>query len=663
MRAYAGIIRSGEAAVAEPIPEAWTAALQQHWQARSLRIVQAPGAVFVGETAALLPLSPSPAAGTPAGALLDPATDSSSDSSATGDWLLLDLRFDVAPVVAADAQAPADADAMAGDAANLLSVEAEDRELARRSWLAHGAEAATRWRGEFAVAHWRPLTRELWLLRDPLGLRSLYYYQTSTLFAFATELPALLALPFVPHKLRVATLADVLCGNPLQPADATYYEALHTVPAGQRLYSRAGQRCEAQAYWQPPAIVARGRHDEAAIAEAAAALRGQLIAAVECRLRGGRRVAVHLSGGLDSSAVACIAARRLKQDGRRLLALCSALPEAYGGPETDERAHVEAVLAQEDNIDVVWVTPALDADPFAALPRWFKVLAQPAFSNVSHIEELLGEAGRAHGVDIVLSGFGGDFFASWHGSGWIHAQLQSGYWRLALRELQALHRQQGQSWAQLLRREVLAPALPARLRQWRQSAPQRHCLRSEFAAGRRAATPALATLSPAELMRFVLAPGRLERTTGGLVQVFAQEFAQSLRFPLLDQRLVEFICARPLAQLQFGGWPRALFRRALQGILPESIRWRRDKGGAFDPALMSRLVARREALVAWAQATGDHLCWRYVDREQFLKTLALVEPAGRAHWRPDAFRVLMTGGAVAHFIDWHARNEAGEGIP
>ncbi len=71
-----------------------------------------------------------------------------------------------------------------------------------------------------------------------------------------------------------------------------------------------------------------------------------LIDVVESNLLGGTTIAVHLSGGLDSATIACIAAQRLKQQGRRLLALCSVLPTDHVGPESDERHFIEAVLDQ-----------------------------------------------------------------------------------------------------------------------------------------------------------------------------------------------------------------------------------------------------------------------------------------------------------------------------
>ena len=92
---------------------------------------------------------------------------------------------------------------------------------------------------------------------------------------------------------------------------------------------------------------------------------------------------------------------------------------------------------------------------------------------------------------------------------------------------------------------------------------------------------------------------------------------------------------------------------SLRGILPEAIRMRRDKGGAFDPGIMSRIVAGRAALSAWASTDRDRPCWRYIDRSRYLAALAEVSSAPRAQWRQDTFNIVLMGGLIARFIDWH----------
>ncbi|MES2354007.1 MAG: asparagine synthase-related protein [Pseudomonadota bacterium] len=521
--------------------------------------------------------------------------------------------------------------------------------------------------GDFAFARWDPVQRQLCLARDALGVRPIYFYASPTLFAFATDLPALLALPFVPRILREDTIADFLNRVDSTNPGETFYDAIHRLPAAHCLHLN-GNQYRQTCYWKPDAVPPCSPMGDDAYANQ---LRERIVTAVECRLRDAKTAAVHLSGGIDSASIACIAARYLKRRGGRLLALCSMLSANHDGPEVDEREFVQAVLAQEDNIDVIWIEVPMEHDVFAASDTWFDTLGQPFFSTVSHIEEMLAKAGRTHGVDVVLSGFGGDFFASVPARDAVRQMVRTGRWRMAASELRAIHKEQGVSWKSLLKREVLVPLLPAPVRRvWRaarsSSRESMSCVLADFAQridkrrGRRLpASEKLASASTHELMRFIARPGHIEQPLANTVQVFAQRFAQSLRFPLLDLRIVQFMLSVPIEQLQKDGWQRSLMRRAMQGILPEAIRVRRDKGGAFDPAIMSRIVHCRDALTEWVTVDSNRACWKYIDRDRYLTALANVRPASRAQWRQDTFQVVILGGLMARFIDWHQSNLQG----
>jgi asparagine synthase (glutamine-hydrolysing) len=523
------------------------------------------------------------------------------------------------------------------------------------------AHACDRWRddcvarlfGDFAIAHWSG--ERLFLARDPLGGRAIYYYDSPTTFAFATELRPLLELPFIPRQLRDASIADFLESDGSEIAGTTFYEQIRVLPSGHTMTVEGGT-VRQHRYWRAEDLPAVRLASD----DCARELRTRITTAVDDCLRGGTTVAVHLSGGLDSSAVACLAARRLREQGRRLIALCSVMPGGYAGPEHDERAFIDAVLAQEDNIDPIWIELPLDADPFRAHTRWFNAMGQPSFSNVVHIEEQLGEAGRAHGVDVVLSGFGGDFFASWRGGNVIREIVRHGHWRLAVRELRALRRRQRVGWWPLIRQELVGPLQPERVRAMRQSRKRQPgpihpglSRRRAHERGRPASDPSSRSLSPRESMIFVLEPGHAEQALAPIAQVFAREFSQQLRFPLVDRRVAELAVGMPAGELQQDGWPRSLMRRAMSGILPEMVRLRPDKGPAFDPAIMSRIVAARPQLQAWAEATAENRWWTYVDRARFLDALAAVAPAARSQWRREVFTAILKGGNIARFLEWH----------
>jgi len=512
--------------------------------------------------------------------------------------------------------------------------------LVRAAFDRWGDAAAQHITGEFALAAWHPARAELLLCRDPVGGYPLYYHQMEDGLVFATDLPLLLRLPFVSRRLDTRTIAAMLSNDTRRPASDTYYEAIKLLPAGHILTHGKGGLVVTR-WWRPAAIEIRRSDPETG-------LRDAVTAAVEERIRDGRKVAVQLSGGLDSSAVACIAARRLKQTGRRLIAFSSVLPPEWRGPETDERAHVEAVLASEGNIDIRWLDLPAQCGPFIASEQGFALLGQPAYSNVGHIERQFAQLGRELGVDVMLSGFGGDFFASWRGRGVIAALLRERQWKRAAAELAALRGAGTGTWPRLLKREILEPLV---------SRPLAQKLRHR----RARPAPALESLAvahPREQMRFICQPGRMELVLNASVQFFSRGFGVSLRFPLLDRRIVEYMLSVPAGELQRDGETRSLFRRAMKGVLPESIRLRQDKGPAFDPLLAARVAAARQDLQSWSERTKDLTCWQHVDHAGFVRELAAVKPAAREGWRPGMFRHVLQAGLLARFIEWHARNES-----
>lgn len=511
--------------------------------------------------------------------------------------------------------------------------------------------------GDVALAAWDPTFRRLRLARSQLGTRPLFFTEHEAVFAFASTLRALLALPFVSRGLDEATICRVLCFDGSGPADATYYGAVRRLPAAHRLtLDEGGISVEVM----PKPASQSFAPTMANAPDPAETARRLIIDAVECRMRAGETIAVHLSGGLDSSAIACIAARRLRQQGRRLLALCSVLPAGHTGPEADEREFISAVLAQEDNIDPVWVEMPADCDPFGALPRWFDCLGEPPYSNVTHAEERLGEIGRAHGADVALSGFGGDFFVSAMVMSLPAALLSRGRWGAAAAGLWQMRRATGLPWSRLVREQVLRPLAgryrPSRTGTDMGSACSELADRIEQREGRRpmSTVPGMARASAHETMRFILAPGHVERVLPATRQVFVEQFGQDLRFPMLDPRLVAFVLGLGEKDLNCDGQSRSLMRRAMAGILPEAVRLRPDKGPAFDPALAAHCARARPALRQWAETAAPR-CWDYVDKPRLLAALDAMGPTGRAGWRNDMFSVLLTGGRIAKFVDWHAR--------
>ncbi|MBI2566493.1 MAG: hypothetical protein HYV63_05620 [Candidatus Schekmanbacteria bacterium] len=540
-----------------------------------------------------------------------------------------------------------------------------DADLLLRAYARWKDQCPQRLLGDFAFAIWDRRRELLFAARDCLGVRALYYFDSPAIFACAGNLGALFSLPFVPCRLRAVAIADYLEVGGYGPPGTTIYEDVRVLPSGHSMTVRRGGTTPSR-YWTPEALAPLSYRNDA---DYEADLRERIVQAVCCRVDAGRPTAVHLSGGLDSSAIASVAATKLREQGRRLVALSSILADDYSGVEVDEREYMRAVAAQQGNVDVRWVRAPLNVAPLEAIGQYCETLSDMPFSFVPYIDLALGEAGREAGVEVVLSGFGGDFFASWRGSTAIRELFATGRWFAAAAELAALRREEHRSWLSILREHAIQPLLPPAARRLyrrlrhgnrRRASCTHPWLAARAGASRDRLDPDLAdfitTRSPRRQMLQLMKPGRLEHAISQCVRMFDATYSQDVRFPLLDRRVIELMIRVPPEQLQRHGWSRSLFRRALRGVLPEAVRQRRDKGGAFDPAIQSRLAATRGQVEQWAHDRAASACWRYVDRRRLLDALAAVRPARREHWSATTFTIVGRGTNVACFVDWLERS-------
>ena len=177
-----------------------------------------------------------------------------------------------------------------------------DAVLIMRAYLKWGEACPTYLQGDFAFAIWDGERQALFCARDHFGVKPFYYHSTGGRFAFASEIGPILALDGVGRRLSEHQIAGFLAGLPDDP-QATPYAEIFRLPARHGM-TVAGRQVVLRRYWQiePSQRPARGD---------AAEEFGHLFAqSVENRMRGTPAVGAMLSGGLDSSSIACVAGLR-----------------------------------------------------------------------------------------------------------------------------------------------------------------------------------------------------------------------------------------------------------------------------------------------------------------------------------------------------------------
>ncbi len=172
-----------------------------------------------------------------------------------------------------------------------------DTEVVLRLYERYGKEAVHRLRGMFALAVWDERMRSLWLARDRIGIKPLYYYQGPDLFLFGSELKAILAHPDVPRRVDEQALDDFLTLGYI-PAPRSILLGVRKLRAG-HMVTFGGHHLTDERYWDLDFTP----HDDCTPTEAAAEVGKALRDSVRSHLVADVPLGVLLSGGVDSSAI------------------------------------------------------------------------------------------------------------------------------------------------------------------------------------------------------------------------------------------------------------------------------------------------------------------------------------------------------------------------
>src|SRR6266853_1539095 len=279
-----------------------------------------------------------------------------------------------------------------------------DTEILVHAWEEWGEDALTELRGMFAFAlldlrHRYATAPILFLARDPLGIKPLYYTQTPEGFAFASVVRALLASGAVPTRLsQDAVTAYLLFGSVSEPV--TILEGVFSLPPGHRILLHVPERRRtprARPWWDPTVSpAAREPRKPRDLPSAGEQLRTLLEDAVRTHLIADVPVGLFLSSGLDSGAIAALSAQ--SRGGIQSFTL------TFPGTPFDEAdlARLAAKRFKTKHTEV----PLSGESVLARLDEALAALDQPTMDGINTY--FVSWAAREVGLKVALSGLGGD---------------------------------------------------------------------------------------------------------------------------------------------------------------------------------------------------------------------------------------------------------------
>jgi asparagine synthase (glutamine-hydrolysing) len=485
-----------------------------------------------------------------------------------------------------------------------------DTEVIVAAYAQWGPDCQLRFNGMWALAIWDKQDRELFLSRDRFGVKPLHYTRNNGAIAFASELKAFLALPWIDGTFDHEILSEMLTNlNGYEGTEHTLLPNVLRLPAGHAMLVSADGRVRITKWWNTlnhlPKISTK-------LEQQVGEFRDIFFDACRVRLRSDVPLATSLSGGLDSSAIACSISELNRngeifgrpRDWRRAFVVC------WKSTPYDEENYARTIVqhadmaAQYEHVDEVTAVNSLEKIIFDV---------ESVFMDPKVGHWIIYRAMRANGIHVTLDGSGADELLGGYPSCVARAidsaltvsryldlrramtGLDDGTRAGILRELQLLLK------PEIRRLQLLEPLRVIRAR-----------IRGLWMHLRRLISSETLSLSEhsGQILRPYLGPHRLydeglDTDTCGMTPLQAMLFdwfhkgslptllrnfdrasmahGVETRMPFMDWRLVTYSFALPETSRLGAGFTKRVLREAMKGIMPDSIRLRRNKFGFVSP--------------------------------------------------------------------------------
>lgn len=427
----------------------------------------------------------------------------------------------------------------------------------------------SRMRGMFAIALYDRRSEELFLLRDRLGIKPIYYAEVGDRLVFASEIKAILAgWPELARKANDRSVYRFLLTRVHDDSKDTFFEGIKRLMPGHYMSMDKEGNYRIKQYWYPE--VNTNFKSEKSDLEYASELRERFIESMKLHLIADVPLGVTLSGGLDSSAVVSVA-NFLRQQGTDLHTKGDLLTfsAVHPGEKIDEEEYIDEVV-NFTGAKSFKISPNVD-EFWNEIDTWVYFQEEPTISTAPYAYYTVMREAKKH-VKVLLSGQGGDeLFAGYipYFMSYIQTARDAGaFMDIAKESIKGFD----------LYRNFFKKKLDQKLNKNKQLSVR-----------------SMVTVYDQELMsdsglehtHFKNLNERLryDLTFGSVPNLLRYEdknaMANSIesRVPFLDHEFVEFALSLPASQKIKNGWNRYAYREAMQGLMPEKNRLRRSKIG------------------------------------------------------------------------------------
>ncbi len=472
-----------------------------------------------------------------------------------------------------------------------------DTEVVLHSFLEWGEDCVHKLNGIFAFAVWEEHSRRLFLARDRIGVKPLFYYQQSDALLFASEIKTLLCHPAVKPQLDREGAAQLLLLGPGRLPGSGVFKDIREVEPGCCGWYQDGM-LQLRRYWK-----LRDREHRDSFEETVESVRWLVTDAIKAQMVSDVPIGTFLSGGLDSSIITAVCSGEMDSRGRRLdtFSVDYENNDVFFTPgkfQPNSDAAFIRLMTEARNTnqhDVVLSAENLsNALEEATIARDLPGMADVDFSLLAFCKEI-----RKH-VKVALSGECAD-------------EIFGGYPWYRDPEIRA---RAGFPWAQNTahRAAILSPGASAGTdpEEFVMEAYRKTCRESDILPGTTEQERRMKEMMNLNFYWFM-------QTLLDRKDRMSMYSGLEVRVPFCDYRIAEYLYGVPWEFKDWKGREKGLLRKAVEGLLPDQVLYRKKSPypKTFDPLYGQIMESRLEQVLSDKNAPIQHL----IRKEQLLTVL------------------------------------------
>lgn len=514
-----------------------------------------------------------------------------------------------------------------------------------KTYIKHELNCPNYLDGDFTFIIANLKKNSIFFVRDHFGKKPLYYYLKNEVLIISSEIKSILTQKDLQINIDERYIADTLSIIKSE-YNRTVYKEIKKLPPAHYCILKNGKP-EFKKYWTLEVQKEIDLPDEEILKKFKKLFTDSIFNCTDSN----NKLGAELSGGIDSSSIVAVANQFSK-----ISTFSHILDDEYlekVHPFGDERNYIQEVTSFLDiqNKHFIYSNSQGVLNSLKSSLTEFGYLSQQSFSAFS---EQLYKKAHEEGVDVLLSGFGGDEAITSKIGNYCEELAQNGQWQKLKQELKKKNNNNFQyykSYTKYLLKirftkiyNFLKKENP--ITPWKEKKFETLAINKDFENAFNIKSRYL-NLFTHECWKSTQEIN-IERITHSHVSQrleycnsFARKYGIEYRYPFLDKNLIEFYLSIPLRLKLNCSAKRCVIRESLKGLLPDTIRLRTDKSGSTIPSVFARMIQDKHLIAEIIkQAKSNRIITKFIDLNQFeiwFESLCKLSKEQNPYLNPGAF--------------------------